>query len=77
MQTMMLRGSHNGQPVDNTGDEEIAALIEAYKKINPKEVMLYSIDRPTPESNLRKVEKDELERIADRIREAGIKVQVN
>lgn len=77
VQTMMLRGSHNGQSVDNTGDEEIAALIEAYKKINPKEVMLYSIDRPTPESNLRKVEKDELERIADRIREAGIKVQVN
>lgn len=39
--------------------------------------MLYSIDRPTPESNLKKVEKDELERIADKIRAAGIKVQVN
>lgn len=77
IQTMMLRGSHNGQTVDNTGSEEIEALIEAYKRIGPAEVMLYSIDRPTPESNLKRVEKDELERIADRIRAAGIKVQVN
>lgn len=77
IQTMMLRGTHNGEVVDNTGDDEIEALIEAYKRINPSEVMLYSIDRPTPESNLRKVEKDELERIADKIRAAGINVQVN
>lgn len=77
IQTMMLRGTHNGEVVDNTGDNEIEALAEAYKRIGPAEVMLYSIDRPTPESNLRKVEKDELERIADRFRAEGIKVQVN
>lgn len=77
IQTIMLRGTHDGKVVDNTGDDEINALIEAYKRINPAEVMLYSIDRPTPESALRKVEKDELERIADKIRAAGIKVQVN
>lgn len=77
IQTMMLRGTHNGETVDNTVPEEIDALIEAYKKIKPKEVMLYSIDRPTPESNLRKVGKEELEEIAGRIRAAGIKVQVN
>ena len=53
------------------------ALIEAYKRIGPKEVMLYSIDRPTPEADLQKVEKDELERIADRMRREGITVQAN
>lgn len=77
IQTMMLRGIHDGQVVDNTREDEVNALIEAYKQIKPSEVMLYSIDRPTPESNLKKVEKDELERIADKIRAAGIKVQVN
>ncbi len=39
--------------------------------------MLYSIDRATPESDLQKVEKDELEKIADRMRGEGIKVQVS
>jgi wyosine [tRNA(Phe)-imidazoG37] synthetase (radical SAM superfamily) len=77
IQTMMLRGNHDGRHIDNTTDAEVDALIEAYKEINPAEVMLYSIDRATPESDLQKVEKDELERIADRIRAAGIKVQVN
>ncbi|MDE5744226.1 MAG: radical SAM protein, partial [Paramuribaculum sp.] len=77
VQTMILRGTHNGNTVDNSTDEEVDALIEAYKKIRPAEVMLYSIDRKTPEESLVKVDKEELEQIADRIREAGINVQVS
>lgn len=77
IQTMMLRGEHDGRKVDNTTPEEINALIEAYKAISPKEVMLYSLDRSTPEEKLVKVEKPELEAIADKIRSAGIPVQVN
>lgn len=74
IQTMFLRGMHNGVPVDNTTDEEIDALIKAYKEIEPGLVMIYSLDRSTPEENLKKVERDELSRIAERIREAGINV---
>lgn len=77
IQTMFLRGWHDGQSVDNTTDAEIEALIKAYKEINPREVMIYSIDRSTPEEKLVKVEREELERIADRIREAGINVMVS
>jgi len=78
VQTMMLRGNDDqGHPVDNTTDAEVDALIDAYRRINPKEVMLYSIDRKTPAQNLHKVPLVELERIADRIRQSGIKVQVN
>lgn len=77
VQTMMLRGSHNGQEIDNTTDEEVEALCEAYVKIQPQEVMLYSIDRETPEQNLTKIQHDELDAIADRFRAKGIKVQVN
>lgn len=74
IQTMILRGEHNGISVDNTTDKEIDALIEAYRIIQPREVMIYSLDRSTPEEKLQKVEKPELDRIAARIREAGIKV---
>ena len=77
VQTMILRGSHESRTVDNTVDNEIEALVEAYRTIRPREVMLYSIDRRTPEQALVKVERDELERIASRIREAGINVLVS
>lgn len=77
VQTMMLRGEHDGETIDNTTDAEVEALAKAYEEIRPAEVMLYSIDRPTPEVSLRKVECDELERIAERFRSRGIKVQVN
>lgn len=77
IQTMMLRGNHDGKHIDNTTPGEIDALIEAYKRIKPREVMLYSIDRATPESDLQKVEREELESIACRMRDAGITVQVS
>lgn len=78
IQTMMLRGSYMGKPIDNTADAEIEALIAAYKLIMPREVMLYSLDRPTPATELVKVSEDELKAIGDRIEEAtGIHVQVN
>lgn len=77
VQTMMLRGEYDGVNIDNTTDEEVDALLEAYKEIAPREVMLYSIDRKTPAEHLVKVQRDELERIADRFRSAGIIVQVS
>lgn len=76
VQTMFLRGEYNGTSIDNTTDREVEALIDAYRKINPKEVMVYSIDRKTPAENLIKVPHDQLEKIAEKIRACGIKVQV-
>lgn len=76
VQTMFLRGEHEGKTIDNTTPDEVAALIELYKQINPQEVMIYSIDRKTPAEHLRKVSKEELEKIAEEIRKHNIKVQV-
>ena len=39
--------------------------------------MLYSIDRKTPAENLEKISKEEMEKIAQRFRDAGITVQIN
>lgn len=77
VQTIMIRGEYDGKHFDNTTDEELDALLRAYKEIQPREVMLYSIDRKTPAENLEKISKQELERIAKRFRDGGIKVQVN
>lgn len=77
VQTMILRGSYDGHAIDNSTPVETEALIEAYRRIRPSEVMLYSIDRKTPAQELEKVPLDELETIADRIRFHGIRVQVN
>lgn len=78
IQTMLTRGSHEGERVDNTLDREIDALIAAYKRIRPREIMLYTIDRPTPETTLEHVSPAELRAAADRItRETGIPVQVS
>lgn len=74
IQTMLLRGTHDGREIDNTTPAEIDALIRAYKEIRPREVMLYSIDRSTPEENLCKVSHEELSSIAARLREEGIPV---
>ncbi len=72
IQTMILRGDG----IDNTTDEEIKALNNAYKAIGPREIMIYSIDRKTPDQTLRKVEADELQAIATRIAQAtGISVK--
>lgn len=78
VQTMLTRGTHDGVSVDNTTDAEIGALIEAYRRINPREIMLYTIDRPTPERTLTRVPVEELRAAADRITSAtGIPVQVS
>lgn len=73
IQTMITRGTD----FDNSTDEEVAALIAAYRKISPREIMLYSLDRPTPDKTLEKIPSEQLQAIAERItRETGIPVQV-
>lgn len=78
IQTMMLRGEWEGRNIDNTTAAEVNALIEAYRRIGPREIMLYSIDRPTPARTLEKIPAEELRAIGQRIHAAtGIPVQVN
>lgn len=67
IQTLLTKGEHEGAIVDNTTPEEIDALIDAYRTIRPGSIMLYTIDRPTPEKSLRRVSSEELRRIASLI----------
>jgi len=77
IQTIFLRGVRDGVIIDNTSPEEVLRWIEAIKAINPRKVMIYTIDRETPVKSLQKVSEDELNGIAARVREAGFEVSVS
>jgi Fe-S oxidoreductases len=77
IQTMFLEGEYNGKSVANTTEEEISGWVEALKKINPKQVMIYTIDRETPVKGLKKASKETLDGIAERVRKEGLPVSVS
>ena len=74
IQTMFLRGEYNGQCVDNTTEEEIVAWLELLCEVSPRQVMIYSLDRDTPCKTLKKVEKEELNQIAERVKALEIDI---
>ena len=72
LQTMFLRGEYNGSKVDNTTESEVLAWLAIVEHLRPRSVMVYSIDRATPCDTLQKVGREELEKIAERVRALGI-----
>ena len=72
IQTMFMKGADGEENVDNTGDEYVMPWLEAVKAIKPQEVMIYTIDRETPDKKLRKATHEELDRIVALIKDAGI-----
>ena len=76
IQTLFLRGSMGGVSVDNTTPVELNGLIEAYLKIVPESIMIYTFERDTPANGLLKVPAQELEVIQMKIERTGINVQL-
>ncbi|MDR3654032.1 MAG: radical SAM protein [Paludibacter sp.] len=76
IQTMFLRGVVNGEKIDNTTDEEVEAWLNALDEIRPQQVMMYSLDREAPTQNLEKVNVDELNKIAEKVKARGFDVSV-
>ena len=76
VQTMFLRGEFDGQRVDNTTEEEVAAWLRLIGEIGPRQVMVYSLDRDTPCRTLEKVPREELRAIAARVEALGIPCSV-
>ena len=77
LQTCFLKGEHDGQSIDNTTPEEVAAWYEAVDRLHPKQIMIYVIDRKTPEEHLEKIPREEMERIATPLREKGFDVIIS
>ncbi|MCD8185390.1 MAG: radical SAM protein [Rikenellaceae bacterium] len=77
LQTLFLRGTFEGRPVDNTTENEVSAWLEILRELVPEQVMIYTIDRDTPARDLHKVPLQELESIADRVRNLDIPCSVS
>ncbi len=77
LQTMFLRGEFEGVVIDNTTKEETEAWVKLAEVLEPREIMIYTIDRETPATDLRKVSVSEMEKIAAPLIEKGYKVKIS
>ena len=68
IQTMFLKG----EGLDNTSNEYVEPWLQTVKDIAPEAVMIYTIDRETPDKQLQKATHEELDAIRDRVVAAGI-----
>ncbi len=69
IQTMFLRGDG----MDNTSEHYIQPWLDAIKVIKPEQVMVYTIDRETPDKLLQKAPHETLDAIKARVESLGIK----
>ena len=75
---MFMKGTTDeGVDVDNTSDQYVLPWLEVVNQIAPKQVMIYTIDRETPDLSLRKATHEELDRIVNLIRQAGIQASAS
>ena len=77
VQTMFMKGTYEGKDVNNTTDDYVIPWLERVKEIAPCQVMIYTIDRETPAHGLMKATHEELDRIGELLREAGIPCSVS
>ena len=76
VQTMFMRGTMDGIDVDNTGEEYVGPWLEAVRYIAPRQVMIYTIDRETPDHDLLKASPEQLDAIRNRVIGMGIPCSV-
>ena len=75
---MFLKGTTDeGVDVDNTSDSFVTPWLKVVKEIAPREVMIYTIDRETPDQHLLKASPEELNTIRDKVIAMGIPCTVS
>lgn len=73
IQTMFMRGTTDeGIDVDNTSASFVDPWLKAVADIAPAEVMIYTIDRETPDRHLLKATRQQLDAIRERVKALGI-----
>ncbi|MEG1729394.1 MAG: radical SAM protein [Bacteroidaceae bacterium] len=77
IQTMFMKGESHGVSVDNTSDQFVLPWLQVVKQIEPQQVMIYTIDRETPDPGLRKATHEELDRIVRLIEAKGLKASAS
>lgn len=77
IQTMFLDSNHADGSCSNVHEQYVAPWLEALQKIRPQQVMIYTIDRETPDQSLIKATPVFLDSVRDRVEALGINCQVS
>ena len=73
IQTMFM----HAPGLDNTQPQYVDPWLEALRHIAPQQVMIYTVDRETPDPSLTKATHEELDAIRDRVAAMGIPCQAS
>ena len=82
IQTIFMKGAvkdkdGNEVSVDNCSDHYITPYINTLKKIRPRKVMIYTLDREWPTEGLVKADKETMDIVAGKLRDAGFETSVS
>lgn len=72
LQTMFLKS----RDFDSSAPEVINPWMEIVRRLKPREIMAYTIDRPTPQEGLRKFTVEEMRALLQPLIEEGFKIQI-
>lgn len=72
LQTMFLKSPD----FDTTSSEALNGWMDIVRKTNPREIMVYTIDRETPDKSLEKYSVEEMEALVQPLVDEGFKVQI-
>ncbi len=72
LQTMFLRS----KDFDSSSPEVLNGWMDIVRLLRPREVMVYTIDRPTPEEGLQKFTVDEMRRLVQPLIDEGFVIQI-
>jgi wyosine [tRNA(Phe)-imidazoG37] synthetase (radical SAM superfamily) len=71
IQTLFFRGEQDGKAFDNSVGENWERWLERIRRIRPKRIVIYSLDRETPALALHKFDKSYLEGLVSKLRAEG------
>ena len=72
MQTMFLKS----KDFDSSSSEVLNGWMDIVRLLKPREVMVYTIDRPTPEEGLQKFTVEEMRRLVQPLIDEGFLIQI-
>lgn len=72
MQTMFLRSPD----FDSSEPEQLSAWMDIVRKVRPREVMVYTLDREAPASDLEKFTVEQMRELVKPLEEEGFKIQI-
>ena len=72
LQTMMLRIDD----FDSSSPEVLEGWMKIVRELRPREIMVYTIDRPTPAQGLKKISTDEMRAMVQPLIDEGFHIQI-